>query len=196
MATNCENRQSLNGRVHSSKGPSPSMMTSATSDPLASGHANIVNPTVQQAKPQVIVRYCHVCKREFGSDNGMQNHLATSKDHRARLNHNARVKRQTSSSTQANHSSKRADRKDKTLFSTVIPSPQQSAELELLSKHSHTSEHLLKHGYQLCLYTADDLAGLSRCKNCKGVYWAIILIPEIHLTHCSFAEAFNNTIPI
>ncbi|MCJ1463420.1 hypothetical protein MMC07_002027 [Pseudocyphellaria aurata] len=163
MATNFENRESQNGRTNSSKGTSRSMMTPAKSRPQASRNANSVNPTVQKSKPQAMVLYCHVCKRKFGNEKQMRMHLASAKDH------GARVERHTSSSTGANHGSKKTDLVDKTVFTTVIPSLQQSAELELLSKHSHTSEDLVKRGYRLSLYTAEDIAGLSRCKNCKAL---------------------------
>lgn len=81
---------------------------------------------------------------------------------------------------QANSSGQRIDLKHKNLVPTVIPSCQQLVELESLSEHCHTSEDLLKHKYLLCLYTADDIAGLCRCQNCQGDYWAIYLL-EDHL---------------
>lgn len=70
---------------------------------------------------------------------------------------------------QENSSSQKADIKHESLVPTVIPSSQQSAELESFSEHSHTSEDLLKNKYLLYLYTADNIAGLSRCQNCGGL---------------------------
>lgn len=96
---------------------------------------------------------------------------------------------------QENSSSQKADLKHENLVPTVIPSSQQSAELESLSGHCHASEDLLKNKYLLCLYTADNIAGLSRCQNCGGDYWAVIYLLESHLTDYRFTEESTNSIP-
>lgn len=69
---------------------------------------------------------------------------------------------------QAKSTSQKTVLKHKNLVPTVIPSVHQSVELKSLSEHCHTSEDLLKHQYLLCLFTADDIAGLCRCQNCGG----------------------------
>lgn len=267
-----------------------------TQDPQPSGHGNMANSTIQQAKVAVksneIILYCNVCERGFVHENAMRMHLATSKDHKRRVErqkllihvqdlkpaasltpgtsassilygHLAHTQNtlaapaygftevgdstlqypemmETSSlygrasnamtlsshistelqsqaqrkdasphiaacmpqadqvqklfTAQTNSSGQRIDLKPKNLVPTVIPSCQQLVELELLSEHCHTSEDLLKHKYLLCLHTADDIAGLCRCRNCHGDYWAIYLL-EDHLTYCRSTEEIKNSSP-
>lgn len=80
--------------------------------------------------------------------------------------------------SQANSSSQMPGLKHKGLVPTMIPFYQQSIELKSLSEHCHSSEDLLKHKYLLCLFTTDDIAGLFRCQNCRGDYWAGIYLLE------------------
>jgi len=54
-----------------------------------------------------------------------------------------------------------------------IPALQQPAVLEALMRHCHSPENLLENRYLLHPYTAEDLAGLRKCKNCGGKFRGI-----------------------
>lgn len=53
---------------------------------------------------------------------------------------------------------------------SVIPQHEMNAALEVLSRHCHPPEHLIKNSYRLRTYTSDDLEGYRRCVNCSGKY--------------------------
>lgn len=53
---------------------------------------------------------------------------------------------------------------------SVIPASQLLLELQELWKQCHTQEDLIKNGYLLRPYTADDLEGLRECKRCKSKF--------------------------
>ena len=98
-------------------------------------------------------------------------------------------------SAQDNSSRQNVDLLHKNFVPAEIPSFQQLLELESLSEQCHTSEHLLKHKYLLCPYTADDIAGLCRCQNCRGEYWPIFYHLEYYLIRGRPKEEFTSSSP-
>lgn len=53
---------------------------------------------------------------------------------------------------------------------SVIPFPEQPAVLDALSQNCHSSNDLWTNKYRLQRYTAEDLAGLRKCRNCGGMF--------------------------
>lgn len=149
----------------------------------------------------MMIYYCSPCERSFKDQQALDQHLRDSFTHKKfvtksaptqvstipsrRIQHTRRpeplrqqdeIASSSTTSLVTGYSGVRNSSHKKIAWS-IIDASEQPAELELLSRHCHPPEDLLKNKYLLHPYTTMDIANLRRCRNCNGKWKESILCP-------------------